>query len=33
LRFYAFAPVAVKILDEDEFGEAIFVTAEVVRDG
>jgi len=31
LRFYAFVPTAVKILDEEEFGDEVFVTAEVVR--
>ena len=31
LRLYRFTPTAVKILDEDEFGEEVFVMAEVVR--
>ncbi len=31
LRFYGFTAATVKILDEDEFGEAVFVTAEIAR--
>jgi uncharacterized protein YhbP (UPF0306 family) len=31
LRFYAFRPDRVKILDEDEFGDEVLVTAEVVN--
>jgi uncharacterized protein YhbP (UPF0306 family) len=31
LRFYRFITTAVKILDEDEFGEEVLVSAEVVR--
>lgn len=30
-RFYVFRPTRVKILDEPEFGEETFVTAEIVR--
>jgi hypothetical protein len=31
LRFYRFTTAAVKVLDEDEFGEEVIVSAEVVR--
>ena len=31
LRFYSFTTAAVKVLDEDEFGEEVLVSAEVVR--
>ena len=31
LRFYSFTPATVKILDEEEFGEEVFVTAEVLK--
>jgi uncharacterized protein YhbP (UPF0306 family) len=31
LRFYRFITAAVKVLDEDEFGEEVLVSAEVVR--
>ncbi|HEV3469876.1 MAG TPA: pyridoxamine 5'-phosphate oxidase family protein [Pyrinomonadaceae bacterium] len=31
LRFYSFTPTSVKILDEEEFGEEVFVVAEIVR--
>jgi len=31
LRFYGFTAATVKILDEDEFGEAVFVTAKIAR--
>ena len=31
LRFYSFTTTAVKVLDEDEFGEEVIVSAEVVR--
>jgi uncharacterized protein YhbP (UPF0306 family) len=30
-RFYRFVPERVKILDEAEFGDAVFVQAEIVR--
>ena len=30
-RFYRFVPEMVKILDEAEFGDAVFVQAEIVR--
>lgn len=30
-KFYVFRPASIKILDESEFGEENFVTAEVVR--
>lgn len=30
-RFYVFRPTSVKILDEPEFGEETFVTAELVK--
>lgn len=30
-RFYRFVPEKVKILDEAEFGDAVFVQAEIVR--
>jgi hypothetical protein len=29
LRFYRFTPVRVKILDEQEFGEEVYVTANI----
>jgi len=32
-RFYQFVPDRVKILDEAEFGDAVFVQAEIVRRG
>jgi hypothetical protein len=31
-RFYRFVPERVKILDEAEFGDAVFVQADIVRD-
>jgi uncharacterized protein YhbP (UPF0306 family) len=31
LRFYRFTTAAVRLLDEDEFGEEVIVSAEVVR--
>jgi uncharacterized protein YhbP (UPF0306 family) len=31
LRLYAFAPTRAKILDELEFGDEIYITAEIVR--
>ena len=31
LRFYGFTPASVKILDEGEFGEEVFVVAEIIR--
>jgi uncharacterized protein YhbP (UPF0306 family) len=31
LRFYAFQAAALKLLDEEEFGEATLVSAEIVR--
>jgi uncharacterized protein YhbP (UPF0306 family) len=31
-RFYQFVPVRVKILDEGEFGDAVWVQADIVRD-
>ena len=30
-RFYRFVPERVKILDEAEFGDAVFVQSEIVR--
>ena len=30
-RFYRFVPESVKVLDEAEFGDAVFVQAEIVR--
>jgi hypothetical protein len=31
-RFYRFLPVSAKLLDEDEFGDAVWVQADIVRD-
>lgn len=31
LRFYRFGPLSIKILDEDDFGEEVFVMTTVVR--
>jgi len=33
LRFYAFQAATLKLLDEEEFGEATLVSAEMVRSG
>ena len=30
LRFYRFTPATIKILDEEQFGEIVYITAEVV---